>query len=243
MKKNKRRFLLLVFPIFFTPLFLVAEEEQLYQGDTIRFENSELYVVETTIKHFYYDSLCTWEIVYPQVHGLKDKERQIDLNIMFSKLISIGDCHDLECEPEYAKRFPEHQLYWNTVRIKCIQNNAISYIIKKGGCMMDEPFCHEEYQHFFYDLTEDQILDETSYFKQDSVSKKKLNELIISKLDFVPDDISILQRTWKIDFDCKRLSIFYECDTINGFNQYLIYLSLQEVKLLVNPQGPLSKFL
>lgn len=207
--------------------------------DTVRFANTEVYVVEHTLKHYYFDSLCVWEITYPQFHGMADKTKEFELNDLFSKKLSFGDCNDVECDLEAMKRIQENAVFWNSIRVHCIKGNVISYVEKSGGCRREQPMCKETTQTHLYDYVNNEAYDENLYFKKDPKSVKKLNDIIIKKLGFTPKDVSKLQTDWKLDVDCDGVSIFYDCETIFDFNQYLIYLSFDDLWEVLHPQGPL----
>ena len=54
--------------------------------DTVYFQNidKKVMVVHTTNRQYYNDSVCVWEVSYPEIFNLGNRIRETSINLMFS---------------------------------------------------------------------------------------------------------------------------------------------------------------
>jgi len=210
---------------------------------TVTYQNNrnDIRIIQTTIRQYYNDSSCVWEISFPQVDGLKDWEVQRSLNIELSNQVSFGDCDiDKECDENY-RWYPRMEFYWNKVEITCIHNDLLSFQIIEGG----QPYGYDrkfsDIRCFFYDLKTGYDIDTRAFFKEDDESQQQLEQILISRLGFVPEE-EPLRTMRQYYFDCKQLIVLYDRYTIGEDQIYHIPLVYDDIKDLINPSGFLAGY-
>lgn len=189
----------------------------------------EVTVIQTTIKQYYNDSSCVWEIAYPQIKGLTNSDIQLTLNKQFANYVSFGDCEDdKECQPG-EQWFPKMQQYWNKVNLVGLRNGLLSYRVSEGGQPMGYNKKYGEVQYFTYDLDKGEYVELEHLFQFDSLQSTKFNHLLTIKLGFTPEE-EAFQTMRQYYFDGENLVVYFDRYTIGEDEEYHIPLSYVELK-------------
>lgn len=236
--KHKRKMSLVLALI---PILTFSQME--YRRDTTYFQNfdSKVMVVHTTNRQYYKDSACIWEIVYPELHNLGNPSIQSDINLMFSKEVSFGDCNDEVCD-RTTMYFPQLTRYWDQVVVTGIRNGLLSYYIYEGSCPTYAKVCFATTKHAMYNLSTGLDIAPQSLFRTDVRSQHILDSIILQKLDFVPEDMEAIRTERQFYFEKNKLMVFYDNYTISKKERHSYELTYKEISPIINPIGPLPAF-
>jgi hypothetical protein len=231
--------------ILFMILFLVSDHPLFAQmeitKDTVYFENygNKLTVVNTLNRQYYNDSTCVWEIMYPEVYNLGDMESTI--NLMLSREVAIGDCNEKICD-RTTMNFPLLRKYWDKSKIITIKNDLLSYCLMEGNCPTYAKMCFSKTSYHLFNLKTGMQVDAGTLFKKDAISRHKLDSIILSKLDFVPENMQMIPSERQFYLEGNKLYAFYDTYTIGGNETYSVELQKKDIQGLINPDGILPVF-
>lgn len=227
--------------LIFLPLALSAQMEMI--RDTVYFENygKRIMVIQTTNRQYYNDSLCVWEVAYPEIYNMANRIRESSVNLMFSREVSFGDCDDKVCD-RTTMYFPLLNRYWDKVVATSIRNDLLSYYVLEGSCPAYTKVCFVQTRHHIYDLKFGSEIEPGTLFKKDAATIQKLDSLILHKLDFVPEDMEAVRYERQFYFDKNKLMVFFDNYTLGKKETYSLELSYADVKGLLSPSGPLPVF-
>jgi hypothetical protein len=211
--------------------------------DTTFYQNMDkkVMVVQTTNRQYYNDSVCVWEVSYPEIFNLGNRIRETSINLMFSKEVSFGDCNDKVCD-RATMYFPLLNRYWDKVVVTSIKNDLLSYYLFEGSCPNYTKVCFLKTRHHLYDLKNGSEIEPSSLFKKDQITQHKLDSIILTKLDFVPEDMEAIRFERQFYFDKNKLMVFYDTYTIGKKETFIVELTYKEIQSLINPAGVVAVF-
>lgn len=223
------------------PAFSSAQTE--IHKDTVHFLNNDkkVMVVHTTNRQYYDDSTCVWEVMYPEIFNLENRVVSASINIMLSQEVAFGDCDEKECD-RTTMYFPQLSRYWDKVKVTGIKNDLLSYCLMEGHCPVYSKLCSGKIKYNLFNLKSYSEIEMSSLFKNEERIQKKLDSLILEKLDFMPEDIGAIRSERQFYFDKEKLFVFYDQYTIGRTETYTLELSFEEIQTMINPLGDLSIF-
>lgn len=229
----------------FTFCCLFGWAQQEIKKDTVNYYNlgKKIDVIQTTIKQYYNDSTCVWEISYPQVKGIDDPDIQASKNKEFAAYVSFGDCEmgDEECEQASEQWYPRMQYYYNKVEVVDIKNNLMSYKLSEGGQPVGYKRKFGEVEYFIFDLKSGEQIEEGDLFSFSGSSKSGFDQLLILKLGFTPDE-EPFQTMRQYYFNEGDLVVYFDRYTIGEDQEYHIKLSYIELKAWMKKEGAIMRY-
>jgi hypothetical protein len=221
-----------------------AQEFQQIINDSVSIQNGteEVIVATTTIRQFYEDSTCIWEIKFPQLVTTSNPEGTEAINKVFERLVSFGDCDNGSCLESDEEMFPRFGQYWNKVEVASLDAEWISYVVKEGGCPIGTKSCFGTTDYFLYSMKTHQAITPFQVFKTDRESLSNLEALIHEKLGFRPANDEVITNYMQIFMKDGNVALYYDNWTIADNVPYTIVFELQEIKSLLKKEHPLQAY-
>jgi hypothetical protein len=236
--------------LLFLPLFINAQEDEkgYFEGrDTFYLKNGdgvELMIINHTLKHFYYENTCVWEINYPELIKLNGSlTLSNNINSDLNKRVAIGTCDGDDCVAVEEELFPYFQNFWDVIYGNYLEKNVLFLEKQKGGCVAGEPVCYLTKEFLAYDLISGESFDGGDILSSESNKRDKFISMIKAKLNLenINENALFSEPTFK--YDQEELEITYAPNTIKGNNVYMVRLSKNELRTVASSEGPFSYLL
>ncbi len=215
--------------------------QQAILKDTVTYPQAEgnITVIQTVIRQYFNDSSCLWEISFPRIDGLHNREVQASINRKFSEHASFGDCDLDEGCYENEQWYPRMQFYWNKVEITAITHDLLSFQTSEQMKPHRNQKSFGQIDCYFMDLKTGAEIVAGELLKSDA--RPALDELIIWKLGFEPEQ-EPFQTMRQYYLEGHHLIVLYDRYTLADDKVYRIAMNYKEIKDWLIPQGYLANY-
>ena len=160
---------------------------------------------------------------------------------MLSQEVSLGDCNDKVCD-RTTMYFPLLNRYWDKVKITEIKNDLLSYCLMEGNCPAYAKVCFSKTTYRLYNLKNGTEVLPTAFFKKDETTQRKLDSIILNKLDYVPENMESIRMERQFYFEANKLFVFYDAYTIGGSEICSMELPYKEILKIADISGPIPVY-